>query len=168
MKLLSRVRLLATPWTAAHQAPPSMEFSRQEYWNGVPLPSPTYRAGTRIFLILQRRRREKQRNVKSMTQDHRPGTQQCWIWSQTLLLQHALFLNTCLTMRNAQRWSDTTGMVTNPPSLGEEPEPPWTSHGWGHHEGNSSRNRRVGLDDFPDFFQISEKKILCLRPFGLL
>ena len=35
---LSRVRLLATPWTAAHQAPPSMEFSRQEYWNGVPLP----------------------------------------------------------------------------------------------------------------------------------
>ena len=39
-KLLSRVRLLATPWTAAHQAPPSMGFSRQEYWSGVPLPSP--------------------------------------------------------------------------------------------------------------------------------
>ena len=38
-KLLSRVRLLATPWTAAHQAPPSMGFSRQEYWSGVPLPS---------------------------------------------------------------------------------------------------------------------------------
>ena len=32
--------ILATPWTAAHQAPPSMEFSRQEYWSGVPLPSP--------------------------------------------------------------------------------------------------------------------------------
>jgi len=31
---------LATPWTAAHQAPPSMGFSRQKYWNGVPLPSP--------------------------------------------------------------------------------------------------------------------------------
>ena len=31
---------LATPWTAAYQAPPSMEFSRQKYWNGVPLPSP--------------------------------------------------------------------------------------------------------------------------------
>ena len=31
--------LLATPWTAAYQAPPSMEFSRQEYWSGVPLPS---------------------------------------------------------------------------------------------------------------------------------
>ena len=36
---LSRVRLLATPWTAAHQAPPSMGFSRQEYWSWVPLPS---------------------------------------------------------------------------------------------------------------------------------
>ena len=32
--------LLASPWTAAHQAPPSMGFSRQEYWSGVPLPSP--------------------------------------------------------------------------------------------------------------------------------
>ena len=40
VKLLSRVRLLATPWTVAHQAPPSMGFSRQEYWSGVPLPSP--------------------------------------------------------------------------------------------------------------------------------
>ena len=35
---LSRVRLLETPWTAAHQAPPFMGFSRQEYWSGVPLP----------------------------------------------------------------------------------------------------------------------------------
>ena len=40
MKSLSRVRLLATPWTAAYQAPPSMGFSRQEYWSGLPLPSP--------------------------------------------------------------------------------------------------------------------------------
>ena len=40
VKLLSRVRLLVTPWTAAHQAPLSMGFSRQEYWSGVPLPSP--------------------------------------------------------------------------------------------------------------------------------
>ena len=43
-KSLSRVRLFATPWTAAHQAPPSMGFSRQEYWSGVPLPS------LRVFL----------------------------------------------------------------------------------------------------------------------
>ena len=38
-KSLSRVRLLETPWTAAYQAPPSMGFSRQEYWSGVPSPS---------------------------------------------------------------------------------------------------------------------------------
>ena len=36
----SHVRLFATPWAAAYQAPPSMGFSRQEYWSGVPLPSP--------------------------------------------------------------------------------------------------------------------------------
>ena len=36
VKSLSRVRLLATPWTAAYQAPPSMGFSRQEYWSGLP------------------------------------------------------------------------------------------------------------------------------------
>ena len=40
VKLLSCVRLFATPWTAAHQAPPSMGFFRQEYWGGVPSPSP--------------------------------------------------------------------------------------------------------------------------------
>ena len=40
VKSLSHVRLLATPWTAAYQAPPSMGFCRQEYWSGVPLPSP--------------------------------------------------------------------------------------------------------------------------------
>ena len=40
LKLLSRVRLLATPWTAANQAPLSVGFSRQECWSGVPLPSP--------------------------------------------------------------------------------------------------------------------------------
>ena len=40
VKSLSRIRLLATPWTAAYQAPPSMGFSRREYWSGVPLPSP--------------------------------------------------------------------------------------------------------------------------------
>ena len=37
VKSLGRVRLLATPWTTTHQAPPSMGFSRQEYWSGVPL-----------------------------------------------------------------------------------------------------------------------------------
>ena len=40
VKSLSRVLLFVTPWTAAYQAPLSMGFSRQEYWSGVPLPSP--------------------------------------------------------------------------------------------------------------------------------
>ena len=40
VKLLSRVQLFATLWTVAYQAPPSMEFSRQEYWSGLPFPSP--------------------------------------------------------------------------------------------------------------------------------
>ena len=40
VKSLSRVRLFETPWTEAYQAPPSMGFSRQKYWSGVPLPSP--------------------------------------------------------------------------------------------------------------------------------
>ena len=58
VKLLSRVRLLATPCTAAYQAPPSMGFSRQEYWSGVPVPSPEPGLGTPkssfqlIFLVL--------------------------------------------------------------------------------------------------------------------
>ena len=40
VKSLSHVRLFATPWTVAYQAPPSMGFSRQEYWSGLPFPSP--------------------------------------------------------------------------------------------------------------------------------
>ena len=43
VKSLSRVRLFATPWTAAYEAPPSMGFSRQEYWSGVPLSSPIFK-----------------------------------------------------------------------------------------------------------------------------
>ena len=40
VKSLSRVQLFATPWTVAYQVPPSMGFSRQEYWSGLPFPSP--------------------------------------------------------------------------------------------------------------------------------
>ena len=42
VKSLSPLRLWATPWTTAYRAPPSMGFSRQEYWSGMPLPSPTF------------------------------------------------------------------------------------------------------------------------------
>ena len=41
----SRVRLCATPWTAAHQAPLSLGFSRQEHWSGLPFPSPMHESG---------------------------------------------------------------------------------------------------------------------------
>ena len=53
---LSLVRLLATAWTAAHQAPRSMGFSRQEYWSGVPLPSPADVSSTVLIAV----RSEKQ------------------------------------------------------------------------------------------------------------
>ena len=54
VKSLSHVRLFASPWTAAHQAPPPMGFSRQGYWSGVPLSSPDFNA-----------RKEKCANEKS-------------------------------------------------------------------------------------------------------
>ena len=54
VKSLSRVRLLATPWTAAYQAPPSMGFSRQEYWSGVPLLSLSWATGAVLFHVWDR------------------------------------------------------------------------------------------------------------------
>ena len=42
LSCFSRVRLCAAPWTAAHQAPPSLGFSRQEHWSGLPFPSPLH------------------------------------------------------------------------------------------------------------------------------
>ena len=53
VKSLSHVRLSAAPWTAAYQAPKSMGFSRQEYWSGVPLPSPWYWVSKEKLSILQ-------------------------------------------------------------------------------------------------------------------
>ena len=52
VKSFSHVRLLATPWTAAYQAPLSMGLSRQEYWSGVPLPSPLLMLGICYFCPL--------------------------------------------------------------------------------------------------------------------
>ena len=57
-KSLSRVQLFATSWTIAHQAPLSMRFSKQEYWSGLPFPSPwigknrKYTKSSVIFLLL--------------------------------------------------------------------------------------------------------------------
>ena len=60
VKLLSRVRLFATPWTAAYQAPPSMGFSRQQYWSGVPSPSPVFISKRILY-----RQRSQQLNVQT-------------------------------------------------------------------------------------------------------
>ena len=53
VKLLSHVWLFTTPWTAAYQAPPSMRFSRQEYWSGLPLPSPWSICKSRLIWLFQ-------------------------------------------------------------------------------------------------------------------
>ena len=53
VKSLSCVRLVAAPWTAAYQAPPSMGFSRQEDWSGVPLPSPPLRMSSQQFRLAE-------------------------------------------------------------------------------------------------------------------
>ena len=62
VKSLSRVQLIVTPRTAAYQAPPSTGFSRQEYWSGVPLPSPIKAGLKRKFLALNTCRRKKVSN----------------------------------------------------------------------------------------------------------
>ena len=63
-KSLSHVWLLATPWTAAYQAPLSMGFPRQEHWSGVPLPSPQWRLGTNSFLCYEHRNTRSQHRLR--------------------------------------------------------------------------------------------------------
>ena len=63
---LSRVRLLATLWTVAYQAPPSMGFSRQEYWSGLPFPSPG-KCNTEVYLQLQPFKYKEMKTVWSDT-----------------------------------------------------------------------------------------------------
>ena len=62
VKSLSRVRLLATPWAAVYQAPLSMGFSRQEYWSGVPLPSPVMANMFMYIWVLQILKNEKKKD----------------------------------------------------------------------------------------------------------
>ena len=75
-KLLSHVRLLATPWTAAYQAPPSMGFSRQEYWSGVPLSS------LNICTSISQMRKQRHRIQATCS---RSPTGRAQIWTQVLL-----------------------------------------------------------------------------------
>ena len=67
LSCFSRAGLLVTPWTEASQAPPSMGFSRQEYWSGVPLPSPKSTVGG------QKTKRRKNSTLKP--RKRRPQTQ---------------------------------------------------------------------------------------------
>ena len=74
VKSLSHIWLLATPWTAAHQVPPSMGFSRQEYWSGLPLPSPLPMSSLYIFLFCccwLTRGRQRKRFQRSWARNHR-------------------------------------------------------------------------------------------------
>ena len=66
VKLLSSVRLLATLWTVAYQAPPSMGFSRQEYWSGLPFPSPG-KSNTEVYLQLEPFKYKEMKTVWSDT-----------------------------------------------------------------------------------------------------
>ena len=68
VKSLSCVRLLVTPWTVAHQGPPSMGFSRQEYWSGVPLPSPIRFPRTRAITLSSLRVSEQRKWLTIKTQ----------------------------------------------------------------------------------------------------
>ena len=110
-KSLGHVQLSATPWTAAYQAPPSMEFSRQEYWSGLPLPSPRAE-------LLEARKNPKSttsltplttgspaylglpRSLKSKQLHHLHTWPSLW---QTQVLQGTL-RNKLLWMTHMQRW----------------------------------------------------------------
>ena len=74
VKSFSHVWLVATPWTAAHQAPPSMGFSRQEYWSEVPLPSPY------ISLIIIKKQRHYFVNKGPSSQGHGFSSGHIWMW----------------------------------------------------------------------------------------
>ena len=94
VKWLSHVRLVVTPWTAAYQAPPSMEF-RQEYWSGVPLPSPM----TNLDSML------KSRNFTLPTKVHIVKTMifsvvmcGCESWTIKKAIQFSSVAQSCLTL----------------------------------------------------------------------
>ena len=86
VKSLSRVRLLATPWTAAHQAPPSMVFSKQEYWNGLPLPSPS-------FSWISAKKREVSRRLKNVEKTIKMGKEE----SEGLISTLCSYMRTLVT-----------------------------------------------------------------------
>ena len=82
VKLLSPVRLFATLWTVAHQAPQSMRFSRQEYWSGLPFPSPGDLSNPGIeprSPALQADALTSELPVAKILPEHKPSFFQCFI-----------------------------------------------------------------------------------------
>ena len=75
---LSRVWILETPWTGAYQSPPSMVFSRQEYWSGLPLPSPALLIN--IYLMVDSHPYcRKQRGTKDSLDEGEREEWRCWL-----------------------------------------------------------------------------------------
>ena len=69
VKLLSRVQLFATSWTVAYQVPPSMGFSKQEYWSGLPFPSPKIKRKESQTCIVYKRTSKAKEYTKSYTKN---------------------------------------------------------------------------------------------------
>ena len=91
VKLLSRVRLLVTPWTAAHQAPPPMGFSRQEYWSGVPSPSPLEGVNSRLNDTEEQMSELEDRALKITKQKERIKSKKKWGQFKTPQGQHQAY-----------------------------------------------------------------------------
>ena len=90
VKLLSRVRLLATPWTAAYQAPPPMGFSRQEYWSGESrFASPQNQAGLLSNKTMQEKHGTHQQTIK-----------QWWLETHILSSDPSEMLSACIKNSN--------------------------------------------------------------------
>ena len=85
MCALSRVQLFAAPWTVAHQAPQSMRFSRQEYWSGLPFPSPGDLSNPGIeprSPALQADALTSELPVAKILPEHKPSFFQCFIFGK--------------------------------------------------------------------------------------
>ena len=82
VKLLSRVRLFEIPWTVAYQAPPSTEFSRQEYWSGLPFPSPGDHGVTKSWTRLSNLHfKVEKASLVAQAVKNLPAVQETWVRS---------------------------------------------------------------------------------------
>ena len=115
VKLLSRVQLLATPWTAAHQAPPSMGFSRQEYWSGVPLPSLRGSLRPEIFIRLSTvLPKPANKRSSSWLRNHLPGEVEVTVVEFDMVM---LTLTVTLGRDSLSPWLSGAGFVSTPGHL---------------------------------------------------